>query len=88
MASGHVSNVTSLLCCGPNYQYDNLWAGDSVGYLTLWQVPRRGLDFKPLKSFQAHNLAIREDIDNDGSGVVVIGTSQGEIIVLPLGNRV
>jgi len=73
--SGTLPIVSALACAGPNYFKNLLWAADNVGYLTVWDVPYSGLDFKPIKSWKVHNGGITQvtstwrhliSIGNDG----------------------
>lgn len=52
--------VTKLLVTGPFYQMTHLWAADSSGQLTVWQVPQSGIDFKPVKTWKAHKCCITD----------------------------
>ena len=54
MPSDNLTIVTQVKCCGPNYSFTHLWAGDSLGQLTVWFVPDTGLDFIPAKTWRAH----------------------------------
>ena len=58
MASGACTTVTGLLCTGLNYAFTHLWASDSSGQLTVWNVPSVGLDFTPAHTVKAHAKAI------------------------------
>ena len=58
MPSENPSYVNVIKCCGPNYTFSHLWAGDSLGQMTVWFVPDEGLDFVPAKTWRAHRGAI------------------------------
>jgi WD40 repeat protein len=58
MPSEMPSFVNTIKCCGPNYSFSHLWAGDSLGQMTVWFVPDDGLDFVPAKTWRAHRGAI------------------------------
>jgi hypothetical protein len=38
LLSGNSTSVSSLLCSGPMYTFSHLWAGDSAGQMTIWEV--------------------------------------------------
>lgn len=54
MPSELLSSVTCVNCCGPNYQFTHLWAGDSTGQMTVWWVPDEGLEFIPARTWKSH----------------------------------
>jgi hypothetical protein len=58
MPSNNPTIVTAIKCGGPNYSFSHLWAGDSIGQMTVWFVPDDGLDFVPAKTWRAHNGCI------------------------------
>ena len=39
MPGDSISMVSAINCCGPNYMFTHLWAGDSTGQMTVWFVP-------------------------------------------------
>ena len=49
----------SLVCAGPNYSHSQLWSGNSVGQITLWNVPYSGLEFTPLKTWRGHEGTVQ-----------------------------
>eukprot|EP01041_Mallomonas_annulata_P004093 gene4093-8140_t len=57
--SGHSPSVLALHCTGPHYARSTLWAGDSIGQLTIWDVPKSGLDYAPRRTSRTHGSAIR-----------------------------
>lgn len=59
MGNGYLSVVSCMLCTGPSYTQTHLWVGDSCGQMTVWIIPLDGLDFKPLKTWKAHDGIIR-----------------------------
>ena len=79
LASGAPASVTALLCAGISFTHSELWAGDSSGQLTIWQVPDYGLDFIPIQSTKVHWGAInamkctwRHAITASDDGFIVI----------------
>lgn len=52
--SGNEGVVTSVLVCGPDGYLTTLWASDSTGQVTLWELPYEGIDFTPIKTWKAH----------------------------------
>jgi len=82
--AGTAPTVTALLCSGPNYMKTHLWAGDNVGYLTVWEIPYNGLDFKPIKSWKVHNSGLNQMV-NTWRHVVSIG-NDGNLILHDLRN--
>jgi WD40 repeat protein len=59
LASGNQPGVTHIMCAGPNYEFSTLWAGDTIGNLTLWSLPATGLEITPLRTWKAHDGAVR-----------------------------
>ena len=57
-SSGNSPAVHSMLCCGLNASKSHLYAGDSTGRLTIWEIPETGLDFAPVKSWRPHRQAL------------------------------
>jgi hypothetical protein len=59
LADGNAPIVSGIACCGPSdNKYGLLWAADTSGRLLVWEVPERGLDFTPLRSWRPHSSAI------------------------------
>jgi hypothetical protein len=146
LADGNAPIVSGIACCGPpSDKFGLLWAGDTSGRLLVWEVPKRGLDFFPLRSLRPHSASItglvytykhvitcgddgcvclyeiqhlvrirsiniqswatvrglmgREDIprrlkcmtvseDSVNGGLLAVGTSYGEVIIISIGTHV
>jgi len=58
--SGGPPGVTSLTCSGPHGLQSYLFAGDTTGRLTIWNIPDVGLEFSPAKSWKPHKRAIAD----------------------------
>ena len=68
LVSGNPPLVSGLLCCecavGPASDEEasllSLWASDTAGNITVWDVPYEGIDFTPLRTWQAHSASINK----------------------------
>lgn len=70
--SGNVPVVTGLICPKFGPEFPSLWASDSSGQLTVWYVPKEGLDFTPAYTVRAHQGAINQ-MENTWRHVITIG---------------
>jgi WD40 repeat protein len=86
MPSGNVSMVSAINCCGPNYLFTHLWAGDTTGQMTVWFVPEEGLDFIPAKTWKAHEGTIRQ-MKSTWKHMISIG-DDGNMIIHELGSLI
>lgn len=82
MQCGSAAIVTALLCTGPNYTFSHIWAGDSVGQLTIWSNPDEGLTFTACQTAKAHGSAIRA-ISSTWKHAITIG-DDGVILLMDL----
>ena len=78
--------VSAINCCGPNYMFTHLWAGDSTGQMTVWFVPEEGLDFIPAKTWKAHDGTIRS-MKSTWKHMISIG-DDGNMILHELGSLI
>jgi hypothetical protein len=60
LSSGELPWVTGLLCPTIGPECPSLWAGDSTGQLTIWYIPKTGLDFTPAYTAHVHNKSIND----------------------------
>lgn len=72
MGSGQPPWITGLLCPVIGPEHPSLWASDSTGRLTIWYVPRQGLEFTPAYTTKAHSMAIN-DLQKTWRHVISIG---------------
>jgi hypothetical protein len=57
---GRPACVCTILCGGANYQQSHLFAGDTSGRLTIWEIPEEGLDFRPVKTWRPHKRRLSD----------------------------
>ncbi|RYH29959.1 hypothetical protein EON65_06755 [archaeon] len=72
LVSGHLPWITGLLCPKIGPEFPTLWAADASGQLTIWYVPREGLEFTPAYTVKAHYSAIN-DLQKTWRHVISIG---------------
>eukprot|EP01031_Cornospumella_fuschlensis_P029899 gene29899-36104_t len=72
LVSGNLPWITGLLCPKIGPEFPNLWAADASGQLTIWYVPREGLEFTPAYTVKAHYSAIN-DLQKTWRHVISIG---------------
>lgn len=81
--SGNSPGVTSLLCSGFGLVPKYLVCGDEVGYITVWRIPietQSGLEYTPLKTFQAHSVAINAMVTT--SRYLITGCAEGIVNIM------
>jgi len=58
--SGDMPIVKAVLCTGLHGGFSHIWAADSVGQISVWKNTKKGLDFKALLYWRAHNTCIND----------------------------
>ena len=71
MTSGAQSSVTGLICVSTYYPYSHLWATDSSGQLTIWDVPQYGLGFHPAHTEKIHDGAINNLVHTQRHAITI-----------------
>lgn len=79
LVSGNLPWVTGLLCPQFGPEFPTLWASDAVGNITIWHIPKIGLEFTPAFTTKAHQGPITQ-LTNTWRHVISIG-DDGNLIL-------
>ena len=81
MSSGTKAVVTDVVCTGYDFVFSHLWAADSTGQITVWQVPYDGLGFLPVKAWYAHYFGRDPNLPSTGESVEEVESSRSSCAV-------